>query len=110
MPEHETAEPPVLAPGEKTAVVTEVTTRHCPLYKVLIHNDDVTPMDFVIGVLIEVFKKEFLEAGKIMFLAHTQQVALVTILPLEQAELRIEQAHSLARTQKFPLTFTCEPE
>ena len=45
-----------------------------------------------------------------MFTAHNTGVALVTVLPLEEAELRTEQAHSLARTQKFPLTFTYEPE
>lgn len=81
-----------------------------PLYRVLIHNDDVTPMDFVVVVLVQVFRKNVREAMEIMLEAHHQETALVTVLPLEQAELRIDQAHSLARTAKFPLTFSCEPE
>jgi ATP-dependent Clp protease adaptor protein ClpS len=89
---------------------TLVTPRLTPRYKVLIHNDDVTPMDYVVYVLMNVFKKSVQDAAEIMIEAHNTGVALVEVLPLEEAELRIEQAHSLARTQKFPLTFTCEPE
>jgi len=84
--------------------------RNVPMYRVLIHNDDVTPMDFVVGVLVEIFRKTLVEASEIMLTAHEKQVALVVVLPLEQAELRIDQAHSVSRTAKFPLTFTCEPE
>jgi len=88
----------------------KTTPRNCPMYRVLIHNDDVTPMDFVVQVLVDIFKKNLAEAGEIMFTAHETQVALVVVLPLEQAELRIDQAHSVARAAKFPLTFTSEPE
>jgi ATP-dependent Clp protease adaptor protein ClpS len=87
-----------------------VTPRLTPRYKVLIHNDDVTSMDFVVYVLMNVFKKSVQDAAEIMIEAHNTGVALVEVLPLEEAELRIEQGHSLARTQKFPLTFTAEPE
>jgi ATP-dependent Clp protease adaptor protein ClpS len=89
---------------------TVVTPRLTPRFRVLIHNDDVTPMDFVVYVLMNVFKKSVQDAAEIMIEAHNSGVALVEVLPLEQAELRIEQCHSLARTQKFPLTFTAEPE
>jgi len=84
--------------------------RLAPLYRVLIHNDEVTPMDFVVMVLIQVFKKDAGEACRIMMEAHTADTALVAVLPLEQAELRVDQAHSLARTAKFPLTLSYEPE
>ena len=84
--------------------------RLAPLYRVLIHNDDVTPMDFVVMVLLQVFKKDTGEACRIMLEAHTADTALVAVLPLEQAELRVDQAHSLARTAKFPLTLSYEPE
>ena len=90
--------------------VTEVKPRLTPMYKILIHNDDVTPMDFVVYVLMEVFKKNIQDAAEIMIVAHKTGIALVTVLPLEQAELRSQQAHSLARTQKYPLMFTYEPE
>ena len=90
--------------------VTEVTPRLTPMYKILIHNDDSTPMEFVVYVLMEVFKKNIQDAAEIMIVAHNTGIALVTVLPLEQAELRTQQAHSLARTQKYPLMFTYEPE
>ncbi|HYG76170.1 MAG TPA: ATP-dependent Clp protease adaptor ClpS [Planctomycetota bacterium] len=102
-------EPAVVEPGVVTSTETNQTPRLTPQFKVLIHNDDVTPMDFVVYVLIDIFKKELQEAMDIMLLAHNSSVALVTVLPLEQAELRVDQAHSIARTNKYPLTFTIEP-
>ncbi len=94
----------------KPEITTQQVPRLTPRYRVLIHNDDVTPMDFVVHVLLAVFKKEIQDAMEIMITAHKTGVALVVVLPLEEAELRIEQAYSMSRTQKFPLTFTCEPE
>jgi ATP-dependent Clp protease adaptor protein ClpS len=94
----------------KTDAATEDQTRLAPLYKVLIHNDDVTTMEFVVYVLQEVFKKPLQEAVEIMLTAHETGVALVAVLPLEQAELRVDQAHSLARAAKYPLALTYEPE
>ncbi len=111
---HGAAEHPPDAPGPLVAprVVsrTDATPRLAPRYRVLIHNDDVTPMDFVVDVLRGVFAKEEPEAVAIMLEAHHAGVALVAVLALEQAEWRIGQAHSLARTRKFPLTFSAEPE
>jgi ATP-dependent Clp protease adaptor protein ClpS len=80
------------------------------LYRILIHNDDVTTMEFVVHVLLQVFKKDEREAVEIMLTAHQNGTALVAVMPLEVAELRIDQAHSMARTAKYPLTFTCEQE
>jgi len=42
--------------------------------------------------------------------AHTREIALVDVMGLEEAEFRVEQAHSLSRTAHYPLTFTIEPE
>ncbi|MCY3021289.1 MAG: ATP-dependent Clp protease adaptor ClpS [Planctomycetota bacterium] len=102
------AGPAVLEPQKATA--TDETPRLAPLYRVLIHNDDVTPMGLVVHVLMSVFKKNSAEATDIMLEAHHTGVALVVVLPLEEAELRVDQAHALARTEKFPLTLTIEPE
>lgn len=88
----------------------QVRTRHAPRYKVWIHNDDVTPMDFVVHVLQRVFALALPRAVKVMLEAHLRGIALVAVLPLEQAEFRVEQAHGLARTRGYPLTFTYEPE
>jgi ATP-dependent Clp protease adaptor protein ClpS len=89
---------------------TKQKTRHAPRYRVLIHNDDVTTMEFVVHVLRKIFQKNDEEAIQIMLRAHHSGLSLVDTLPLEQAEFRVDQSHSLARTQKFPLKLTYEPE
>jgi len=86
------------------------TTRLAPRYRVIIHNDDVTPFDFVEFVLADFFKKIQIEAQRIALEAHRTGVALVDVMGLEEAEFRVERAHALARTNHFPLTFTIEPE
>jgi len=102
--------PAVLEPGRITEIKTDKKQKLAPNYRVLIHNDDVTPMDFVVKVLSEIFKKNAPDAMEIMLVAHHTGMALVAVLPLEQAELRTEQAHSMARARNYPLTFTYEPE
>lgn len=97
-------------PAEKIETETKDVTKLAPRYRVLIHNDDVTPMDFVVKVLIEVFGLNGIRAAKIMLEAHFKGVALVTVLPLEEAEFRVEKAHAMARGVKYPLTFSYEPE
>ncbi len=88
----------------------ESTTRLAPRYRVLIHNDPVTTFDFVEFVLTDMFKKTFAEAASIAMEAHRSGVALVEVMGLEEAEFRVERAHAFARTHKYPLTFTIEPE
>lgn len=92
-------------PEEKT----ETQTQHAPLYKVLVHDDPLTEAHFVIFVLMEVFKLEPGAAYKIMLEAHYRRLALVKVETKEYAEFHIDKAHSIARTAKFPLTFTMEP-
>lgn len=104
------APPAPAAPQVSPALDTEVVSRLAPQYRIMIHNDDVTPMDFVVFVLRDIFRKESQEAITIMLEAHETNVALVTVLPVEEAEFRVDRAHALARAQKFPLTFTLEPE
>ena len=98
------------SPGVETLPDTAEKTAFAPLYRVLIHNDDITPMDFVVKILEEIFHKSGVESFKIMLTAHYKGVAHVVTLPLEEAEFRVDQAHSKARAAKYPLTFTYEPE
>jgi len=84
-------------PGVKPAAQT--TTRLAPRYRVLIHNDDVTPMAFVVHVLTRFFKKEVPEAYEIMYEAHSNQVALVDVMGLEEAEFRVDQAQNRSHAQ-----------
>lgn len=84
--------------------------RLAPRYKVFLHNDSVTPMEFVVLVLVRIFTLEHKMAIGVMLEAHNHGIAFVGAYSLEQAEFRVEQAHSLARTAKYPLTLTYEPE
>jgi ATP-dependent Clp protease adaptor protein ClpS len=84
-------------------------TQLAPRWKVILHDDPVTTFDFVLVVLRSVFAKSGTEAYRITREAHDTGSALVEVLPLEQAEFRREQVHSLARQQGFPLTVTLEP-
>ncbi|HMO58085.1 MAG TPA: ATP-dependent Clp protease adaptor ClpS [Roseiflexaceae bacterium] len=79
-------------------------------YKVIIENDDVTPMDFVVMVLLIVFERELDQAIDIMYEAHTSGRALVGMFPFAEARDRVYQAHSLARDAEYPLSFYLEPE
>ena len=89
---------------------TREQTRLTPMYRVLIHNDDVTPMDFVVKILTEVFRLGTFRAYRVMLEAHTGGVALVVTEPLERAEFHVDQCRSLARPRGFPLSLTYEPE
>ncbi len=99
-----------VAPAPTREQETKGKPRHAPRYRVFIHNDDVTPADFVVHVLRTHFQKPEPEAMQIMLKAHHSGIAHVATLPLEQAEFRVDQAHSLARARKFPLKLTYEPE
>ena len=81
-----------------------------PPYRVLIHNDEVTPYDFVVAILIRIFQLTPIIAEHITYLAHNKGVALVTVLPKSEAQRRVGKAHFAARLEGFPLTFTIEPE
>lgn len=81
-----------------------------PPYRVLVHNDDVTPMDFVTMILQLVFELNLERAESVMLTAHNTGVAYVASYPREDAERRVNQAHTLARRESYPLTFSLEPE
>ena len=81
-----------------------------PLYRVILHNDDVTPMDFVIAVLKSIFFVGESDAVNIMFTAHYTGLAYVQTLPKSEAQSRIGKAHFAAGLEGYPLKFTMEPE
>ena len=84
-------------------------TALAPRWKVLIHDDPITTFEFVETLLAQRFGKSASEARRIARETNDTGVALVTVLPLETAEFKVEQAQSLARAAGFPLTFTLEP-
>lgn len=81
-----------------------------PLYRVLIHNDHVTPMDFVVQILTAVFYLSNDKAIDIMMTAHITGIAYVQTLPKSEAEKRINKAHFAAGLEGYPLHFSIEPE
>jgi ATP-dependent Clp protease adaptor protein ClpS len=95
-------------------VATEQETRRkvdTPrLFKVLLHNDNYTTMDFVVMVLMSIFRKPETEAVRIMLDVHHKGMGMVGVYPYEIAETRVQQVIELAQREQFPLLCTLEPE
>ena len=81
-----------------------------PLYRVLLHNDDYTTMQFVIEVLMYVFNKSADEATRIMLNVHEKGVGLCGIYPFEIAETKVNTVDNLARENGYPLKCSLERE
>lgn len=79
-------------------------------YRVILHNDDYTTMDFVVEILENVFKKATDEAAIIMLSIHKEGTGECGIFVREVAEFRVNQTTSLARQAGFPLRCTMEKE
>lgn len=79
-------------------------------FRVIIENDDVTPMDFVVVALRIFFGLSFDQAMDVMLTAHNEGRALVATLPFEEAQERVYNAHHAAREAGYPLTFYLEPD
>jgi ATP-dependent Clp protease adaptor protein ClpS len=88
---------------------TRDKTRLTPMYKVILLDDDVTTIDFVVEMLVSLFRKPRDEAVKLTNEVHNSGSAIITITSLERGELYVEQVKSLARPRGFPLTATLEP-
>src|SRR5438552_18835859 len=80
------------------------------LYKVLLHNDDYTPMEFVVLVLIQVFHKSESDASSIMLHAHRNGYAVAGVYTFEIAETQVNETLALASQAQFPLLGTLEPD
>jgi hypothetical protein len=65
-------------------------------------------MEFVVAVLVGIFRLSMQDSERVMLEAHHTGAAHVVTLPLEEAEARVEKAHALARAARYPLTFTYE--
>ena len=79
-------------------------------FKVFMHNDDYTTMDFVIEVLQSIFHKESAEAATLMLQIHRCGQALCGLYPFDIAETKVVKVHKRAREAGFPLRCTLEPE
>jgi len=91
---------------EKTESKTKL--ERPPLYKVLLHNDDFTTMEFVVFILQTVFNHGENDALRLMLNVHRQGVGLAGIYTYEVAEMKVERVTSLAQANEFPLLCTME--
>ena len=83
-------------------------TKEPPLYKVFLHNDDYTTMEFVVDILITVFHKSEAEAELIMLNVHKKGIGLCGIYPYGVAETKVETVTALSRSNGFPLKSSME--
>ena len=91
-------------------VKTKPKTRKPSLYKVLMLNDDYTPMEFVVHILERFFSKNRHEAERIMMHVHQRGVGLCGVYTYEVAETKVTQVMDFARQHQHPLQCTLEKE
>ncbi|MDH4206566.1 MAG: ATP-dependent Clp protease adapter ClpS [Desulfobacteraceae bacterium] len=80
------------------------------MYKVLLHNDDYTTMEFVVEILMIVFKKSPEDAVRIMLNVHHKGIGICGVYTYEVSETKVKAVHALARQYGFPLKCTMERE
>ncbi|MFH2060002.1 MAG: ATP-dependent Clp protease adapter ClpS [Pseudomonadota bacterium] len=96
----------------KTIKRTSSKTRsdHPPMYKVILHNDNYTTMEFVVEILMTVFGKSLEKSTQIMLNVHNKGKEICGIYPRQVAETKVETVHNLASNKGFPLKSTMEKE
>ncbi len=99
---------PELEEGVDSEIRDEL--REPPMYRVLLHNDDYTTMDFVVEILRFVFNKSPEEAVNIMLNIHRKGIGLCGVYTYEVSETKVEIVHAIAREQGFPLKCSMEKE
>ena len=92
------------------ATETQKTVKKPPLYKVLLHNDDYTTMEFVVYVLESVFRKSEADAVQIMLAVHQKGLGVAGVYTYEIAEAKVNKVSELAKAHDFPLLCTLEEE
>lgn len=102
--------PDAVSAPPTTETRTETRTAKPPLYKVLLHNDDFTPRDFVVTVLGAVFRMPLESAQGVMMTAHRKGCCIVAVFTHDVAETKATLATDLGRREGYPLMFTTEPE
>lgn len=99
-------------PEGETGVVTKTKpkTQRPPLYKVLLLNDDYTPMEFVVHVLERFFGMSHAQAFELMLTVHKKGLAVVGVFSFEVAETKVAQVMDFSRRHQHPLQCTMEKE
>ena len=92
------------------ATETEKRLKRPSLYKVLLHNDDYTTMEFVVHVLTSIFHHPEETAVQIMLHVHRKGVGVAGVYSFEIAETKVRKTVDLARQNEYPLRCTMEPD
>ena len=93
---------------EDTDVRSHEDTKEPSMYKVLLHNDDYTTMEFVVFILMQVFHKSTEEATRIMLNVHKRGIGMCGLYTYEVAETKVETVIRMARENGHPLKCTME--
>ena len=102
------AEPERGEPGAKVVERPDAETALPRLYRVLLHNDDYTTMEFVVMVLVSIFHHPEPAAVRIMLHVHQKGLGICGAYPHEIAETKVDQVHERARERGFPLRASVE--
>jgi len=103
-------------PNRDSQQGTDVLTEHKqklqkpPLYKVLLHNDNYTTMEFVVYVLVTIFHHSEGDAIRIMLQVHHQDIGIAGVYTFEVAETKVAKVAQMAREHDYPLLCTLEEE
>ncbi len=89
---------------------TKTKTQRPPMYKVMLLNDDFTPMEFVVHVLERFFGMTHAQSFELMLTVHKKGVAVVGVFSHEVAETKVSQVMDFARRHQHPLQCTMEKE
>jgi len=92
-----------MAVKDELESASDITVGHPKQYKVFLLNDDYTSMDFVVDVLMKIFRKSFQDAHRVMMEVHEKGRGLCGIYPYEIAETKVYQVSVAARENGFPL-------
>jgi len=92
------------------ATATRKQVKRPPKYKVVLYNDDYTPMEFVVSVLKQIFGKGPSEATAIMLAIHKSGLGIAGVYVLEVAETKVALVHSAAEQRGYPLRAGVEKE
>jgi ATP-dependent Clp protease adaptor protein ClpS len=97
-------------PGTGVVVKAKPKTKKPSMYKVLMLNDDYTPMEFVVHILERFFSKSRQEATRIMYHVHRRGVGVCGVYTYEVAETKVTQVMDFARQHQHPLQCTLEKD
>ena len=80
------------------------------MYRVLLHNDDYTTMEFVVEILVHIFHKTIEDATRIMLNVHEKGLGVCGVYTFEVAETKVDTVHSIARDHGYPLKCSMEKD